>query len=677
MNPRSIRDTQSGRFFADRDYCWQGIHPPILLRAPVITYNEYGDCSIEFNAKSGSLQIELTFTGYAKEPDLITEVLTIHNLGNKAYNIPCYHFGFSKQIYDGNFWEKDIKDSRLCNIPYRRHPETGSLCDHRLQDLVTKKNYFSTVRSPFFNKMETSIWGAEGWAWYTDNEVLLISKYNQVEIEWSLVQIEQEQSRKGMGLILRFGGAGRWKLGDPEGLSDLAPSCSFSFGETRYQILDGDWKTAYASYRHNSENIGHHIPPQYNPPVHWNELYDNKLWWVGDSEKNRSLYYRRIDMEDEAEKARELGCQCLYLDPGWDTAFGSNIWDEERLGSQKDFVKLLQEKYGMQLALHTPLAPWSEPSSYPEEARRMDKEGKKLDEICCSSSVYMNTKVARLNKICNDGAYFLMFDGSWFSGECWDTTHGHSIPLTHRDHLAAILSITQRVHSEYPDVLIEQHDPMTGPGTPRYTPTYYMHGKPGGFDELWGFEYMIDPMDDILSRRAFSLYYFNLAYSIPIYLHIDLRKDNENSMMFWWYASTCRHLGIGGVSPDYTVWNAHKNAMKLYLSNKSFFTQGVFHGIDETIHIHSLPGINQCVINCFNLEPDIATREIQFFLSDIGLTGEIVTIKKAIFVQTGDKVVIDLTVPARGHCLIKVFVSGTKAGSIPDNQFPDFFRQGL
>jgi len=38
-------------------------------------------------------------------------------------------------------------------------------------------------------------------------------------------------------------------------------------------------------------------------------------------------------------------------------------------------------------------------------------------------------------------------------------------------------------------------------------------------------------MDDLLSRRAVSLYYYNMAYSIPLYLHVNLKADNENALM--------------------------------------------------------------------------------------------------------------------------------------------------
>ena len=169
---------------------------------------------------------------------------------------------------------------------------------------------------------------------------------------------------------------------------------------------------------------------------------------------------------------------------------------------QESFVRWLKEKYGMALALHTPLAPWTDPTEYPVEARRMEKAGNRLGELCTASPVYMETKIARLKELCKKGAYFLMYDGSWFPGECWDKSHGHSLPATHQEHLDAILKLQQELHKEYPNVLIEQHDPMTGPGTVRYVPTYFMHAKPGAFDELWGYEYMWDVVNDIVVHLA-------------------------------------------------------------------------------------------------------------------------------------------------------------------------------
>jgi hypothetical protein len=284
----------------------------------------------------------------------------------------------------------------------------------------------------------------------------------------------------------------------------------------------------------------------------------------------------------------------------------------------------------------------------------MDQAGNRLGELCTSSPAYIETKVARLKELCKNGAYFLMYDGSWFPGECWDKSHGHALPVTHQEHVDAILKIQQKLHEAYPDVLIEQHDPMTGPGTPRYVPTYFMHGKPGAFDELWGYEYMVESMDDILTRRACSLYYFNLAYSIPMYLHIDLRKDNDQAMMFWWYASTCRHLGVGGKHTNPAVWEAHKNAMRKYNELKRFYAQGKFYGLDETVHVHTLADVEKSVIDVFNLENKAAQKQIKFRLSEIGLPSSHIQIEGATFEQSDDEVTLNLDIPAKGHSLVQI-----------------------
>jgi hypothetical protein len=204
-------------------------------------------------------------------------------------------------------------------------------------------------------------------------------------------------------------------------------------------------------------------------------------------------------------------------------------------------------------------------------------------------------------------------------------------------------------------VLIEQHDPMTGPGMPRYTPTYFMHAKPGAFDEIWGFEYMINAMDDVVvSRRAGSMYYYNLAYDIPIYLHIDLRSDNNQAVGFWWFASTCRHLGFGGKHKDPAVWEALKKAMQTYMPLKRFYTQGIFYGLDETVHCHTLPDLGESVLNIFNLDDKPAKKQLKFRLAEIGLPSEPVKIEGTSFQQNGDDITLEVDVPAKGHQLLKV-----------------------
>ena len=617
LNAGRLRDVKSGRIYADGDYAWAGTAAPSLVGAPIVIEGN-GVASVTLKGISGALEIEQMFVASADEPGLLSETIRILNTGRQPLDLPDFACGFVKKIHDGKDWLADVADSRFCDVPYRRHPETGELRDLTLPELASGKSWFSTERSPMYSRKDSGVFGAEGWAWYQGGNTLLVSKYNPDAMEWSLLE-PLKSGDSGETRNLRFGGAGRWKLGDPEGAARLAPGGGFVFGQTRYQVLDGEWREAYASFRRLTEHLGHGVPRGFDPPVHWNELYDNPLWWAEDKPGDRDKYYRFKDMEVEAEKAHELGCGCLYLDPGWDTDFGSNIWAEDRLGKQEDFVRWLDEKYGMKLALHVPLAPWTHAESYPLEARRMDKAGKRLDGVCVASPAYIEAKVSRLKELCRRGAYFLMYDGSWYLDECHDPSHGHSLPVSRQEHVDAILKIQRLVHEEFPDVLIEQHDPIVGPGTVRYAPTYFLHGKPGAFDEHWGFEYMIDAMDDIVSRRAYSLYYYNLAYGIPMYLHIDLRKDNARAMMFWWYASTCRHLGIGGKHLDPAVWEAHKNAMRTYTALKRFYAQGVFYGLDETVHVHTLPDLGECVVNVFNVDDAPASKTIRFRPEEIGL----------------------------------------------------------
>jgi len=672
LNACSLRDLKSGRAYADTDYVWPNGQFPKLEGAAAIVSEKDGSCSVTFTATVGPLEIMQTFSASGDEPNVITEVIGLRNPTKDALDTSSFGCGLGKRLWEGTSLAGDFAESRFCNVPYRRHTETGELCDYTTQDLLKKQSWYSTARSPMYDRRTSAVWGAEGWAWYQGNRTLLISKYNSDEMEWSLLSPE----RRGNAEILRFGGAGRWKLGDPEGAARLAPLSRFTFGPTRYEVLDGDWRAGYAAFRRFTESKGNRLPPNFDPPVHWNELYDNPLWDVkGDTLANRQAYYRRNDMKLEADKGRELGCQCLYLDPGWDTEFGSTIWADDRLGTEENFVSWLKNDYGMRLALHTPLAPWNSAGTYPPSARMMNKDGGRapdqhgsISDLCTASSAYIETKAARLKELCRNGAYFLMFDGSWYPGPCWDPAHGHSVPMTHQDHLNAVLKIEQMVHEAYPNVLIEQHDPMLGPGTPRYVPTYFLHDKPGAFDELWGFEYMAEPMEDILTRRAFSLYYYNLAYSIPIYLHIRLNRDNANAMMLWWYASTCRHLGVGAKPSDPAVWEAQKRAMKTYLSLKRFYTQGVFYGLDETIHAHTLPEINECVIDCFNLNTKQDIRHVKFRLSEVGLTLRKISMEGGSFTADGDEIEMAVAIPPMGHQLVRI--RPAEPTNLPDGTNP-------
>ena len=223
---------------------------------------------------------------------------------------------------------------------------------------------------------------------------------------------------------------------------------------------------------------------------------------------------------------------------------------------------------------------------------------------------------------CADGVAYLMYDGNWWQGGCDDPTHGHPVPLTKEDHMRANVELARRIHEKYPHVLIEMHDMLMGGCNPRNTPVYYKYGLPGSYDENWGFELMWNPMEDITSGRARSLYYYNLGCNVPIYLHIDLRKDAPGCPVLWWYASTCRHLGIGGTHKNPVVVAAQKAAMRKYRELDRFFKRGEFYGINEEIHLHALPEENAFVVNLFNLSDQKKTVGGSIDLGRMGLKGQ-------------------------------------------------------
>jgi hypothetical protein len=221
--------------------------------------------------------------------------------------------------------------------------------------------------------------------------------------------------------------------------------------------------------------------------------------------------------------------------------------------------------------------------------------------ICIGSKAYLDEAAKRLLANCADGVAFVMFDGNWYQGGSEDPNQGHPVPFTKEDHMRANLELARLVHEKYPKVLIEMHDMMSAGSNARNTPVYYKYGLPGSYDDNWGFEFMWNPMADILSGKARSLYYYNLACNVPVYLHIDLRKDNRACLELWWYASTCRHLGIGGTNHDPEVVAAEKTAMRKYHELERFFKRGNFYGINEEVHLHALPDENAFVANLFNL----------------------------------------------------------------------------
>ncbi len=653
----------SGLTLADADYSYSFERPEFLQS--LISKSSDGTTIVHLQGSSlgGSLEVIQEFRLPAAKP-WIEEEITLINRGQVPLDLAGLRSGFvlPLPLADSKV-SGDWKDFEFTAIPFRREYQGNKSQYFTFSlDKILTEEFRSELMT--YDTQVSAAYASEGWACTDGKRGFLITKYGQEGMEWSLVdRVPLVAGRAG----LRWGGVGVY-LGEPVHGAWLPPGESFHFGVTRLSAYDGGLLEGFYTFRQEMADRGHGCPPAFSPPVHWNELYDNKLWWLPNEEQGdpemRKKYYTLADIKLEAAKARAIGCEALYLDPGWDTKFGSKIWDEARLGTCKSFVEMLRHDYGLKLSLHTPLSGWCDPSAYAPEMYRVDRFGQRLtwtrskgfdSPLCGASRQYLEETARRLNALARDGASFFMFDGNNYHGECWDPQHGHRVPAVHQEHVEGMDRLARMDHSENQQGLIEMHFP---------TPIYFGHGKASeklgyshalGFDSVWGFELMWGPMEDLISGHAIALYYYALAYGLPIYLHVDLRKDNANALMFWWNASTCRHLGIGGTHHDLVARKAHKDGMTNYRRLESFFKAGAFYGLEETVHIHSPPTDQAAVINCFNLEDHSVRRQIVFEPGKFGLdAGGNYEVHGAPAQKHGDGYDLEVEIPSYGHVLLEV-----------------------
>ena len=673
-----LRHKPSGLSLADAPYSYS-FGAPRLER--VSTNHESNATTVVLlEGAAGPIAVQHRFKIPGQSP-WIEETLTITNRGRYPISLADGRSGFVLPVtIEGDRVSGPLARFHFTAIPYRREPRGGNkqYADYTVAEVLTRprssslRNSLRVDRSPNFTlsviystgiiHTEYSAYASEAWLLSDGALGFVISKYNQAGMEWAVLDpVPLDSQRVG----LRWGGFAIFE-GDPEHGAWLAPDQSFTFGVTRITAAkSGGVEEGFLTYRSEMEARGQGCPQGFNPPVHWNELYDNKLWWLPDNRQDdpeqRKQLYALPDMKAAAAKAREYHCEALYLDPGWDTSFASKIWDEGRLGKLSDFAAMLRNEYGLSLSLHTPMAGWCNPSSYDRSIDRMLADGTRADySLCAMSRLYVDETFRRLDALASSGARFFMFDGTIYAGACYDPSHGHPVPARRDEHARAMNRLARMVHRKHPQVLIEMHDQLLGGTTLRHVPTYYGYGESPdegrGFDTVWAFELMWDPMTDLAGGHSIALYYYNLAYSLPLYIHIDLRTDNDQALMLWWNASACRHLGVGGTHKDARVAQAHQDALATYRRLKPFFSAGVFYGIDEQTHLHRHPSQSSAVLNCFNLSAQPVRRSVRLEPALYGLIDhhEYQVTGAAAQHRVASAYEIEVAVKPWGHTLVEV-----------------------
>ena len=659
-----------GLILADADYNYSFERP--AFKASRMVKSDDGSISVHLrgSAWEGSLEILQEFHLPHGKP-WMEEEITLINRSSVPLDLSHVRCGFVLPLaLETGKVSGRWKEFQLTAVPYRREPQgnKSQYFDFSL-DQILNEEFRSELMT--YETRVTPVYASEGWAWTDGKRGFLVTKYSQEGIEWSILdRVPLGKERAGF----RWGGIGTY-LDEPGSAAWLRPGESHRYGVTRLTAYQGGMLEAFYAFRQEMADRGHGCPPGFNPPVHWNELYDNKLYWLagdqqGDPEM-RKKYYQLADIKEEAGKAKAIGCEALYLDPGWDTLFGSKIWDETRMGTCKAFAEMLRRDYGLKMSLHTPLSGWCDPTAYPRETYRMDRFGQRLtwerssgfgsSPLCGASGQYVEETARRLKALARDGVTFFMFDGNGYHGECWDPQHGHRVPAQREDHVQGMFRLARLVHEEYPQAMIEMHE-MNGP-----TPSYYGHGhvssdrqssRAPGYDSVWAFELMWGPMADLLTGRSIVLYYYALAYGLPLYIHIDLCTDNANALVFWWNASTCRHLGIGGTHQDAAVRKSHHEAMATYRRLEPFFKAGAFYGLDEMVHVHVHPSEPSAVVNCFNLEDHPVRRRIEIDPAKLALdASHNYETKGAPARREGNRYIVDAEIPRHGHVLLEMLKS--------------------
>ncbi len=550
----------------------------------------------------------------------LNEYITLINHGNNRVRFGLINFGFKKALFKQHQgWIDHLDEYTLTSIPTRRFLGYGE--DRRKEKFSANDILFGAWVA---KEAEMPGFCAEGWLWGNEQGGLLTCKYNPSQMEYSRFNriTNTLPGRGAEDVFILFGGVSLYD-GNPELATILEPHQSYPFGVSRYAVYEGDYREGYYLYRSHLEEKGHKYKKDYNPPVHWNELYN--LGWAAEKvgffvDKAEFEVYTLEQLYNEAEIARDIGAECLYLDPGWNIALGSEIWNEQRFGTLKEFSKTIHETYGLKLALHLMMN--FEGENEPDEFYLRSRKGVKLVAdpymnlfSLCANEHWLKEKSRRLLELAKEGIDFFMFDFTDFSTfmadnlGCFSKEHGHEVPMRRQTHAENILKVIQSVKKEYPHILIEAHDRGV---KPRH-PLYYQQNLPYSFDENWGFECMWNPMQDILSGRSTQLFEYNLAYLIPLYLHINENSDNENMLQFWWYASLVRHLGIGGLKDkDTPKYKALKQAMVLYKKIKPILARGTFYGIKNNIHLHVDETDKSGVITAYNLSSRVQMIEIQF-----------------------------------------------------------------
>jgi hypothetical protein len=329
------------------------------------------------------LKVEHTLTLPADRP-IMEERIVLQNDGGKQISLTGFEAGFTARVTNetGEVFPS-IAGDRVAAVPFRHRATDPRDFYHEFSifDLATKPGSESWInKDQVVRTIPSRHRWSEGWTLLRGNRAFCVFSFNQENMLFSVLSTIADGAAKS----LRFGGAVMLQ-GEPAALTRIAPGQSVDLGLIRYETLEGGYREALYAYRKLLDEKGCRFPKDFNPPVHWEQLYDMVNAW-----QDRPKLFTKEIIDRQAAKGRNYHCEALYLDPGWDDAFASFLWGEKWLGPRKQFIDEMQSKYGLKVSLHTPLASWMSHAgaapdwgpnavpSYPKEAWRISPVGDPL-----------------------------------------------------------------------------------------------------------------------------------------------------------------------------------------------------------------------------------------------------------------------------------------------------------
>ncbi len=350
-----LEDRRSGMTAADGPYLFRAVREDTggtrvferLENASVTSVNGV----LTLRGELAGLELEDTFAMSAGGP-VMEERLVLRNRTGTTISLSDFEAGFQRRVTDrsGDVLP-ELRNDRWVAVPLRVRAtdSQGAANDFAIADLLTTPGYEPTVdKDQHYIRVRSRHRRSEGWAWTHNDSTLGIFVFNQENMLFSVVSTNREPD----GATLRFGGACMIS-GEPAALTRIAPGQTVDLGLVRYESMAGGYMEALYAFRRMLDERGCRFPADYDPPVHWEQLYDMSGAW-----EDRLHRYTKAALEKEAAKGRAYSCEALYLDPGWDTDFGTFLWGEDWLGPRRRFVREIEGKYGLKLSLHCPLATW-------------------------------------------------------------------------------------------------------------------------------------------------------------------------------------------------------------------------------------------------------------------------------------------------------------------------------